>query len=124
MAKIGINDFAEKGTVREMKSDKLEKMKKSGSKGKDIPGVNRKLASKLKEVKMKTKPWRRILVVDDEEAVCLALEDILQMHRFEVTTVDTAAKALEMLQSSTFDLVLTDLVMPGSTASPSPRKSR
>ena len=112
MAKIGINDFSEQGTVREMKSNKVGKMKNNGGKGKNISGGNRKLAGRLKEVKIKTKPWKKILVVDDEEAVCLALEDILRMHRFEVTTVDTAVKALETLQSSTFDLVLTDLVMP------------
>lgn len=112
MAKIGINDFSEQGTVREMKSNKVGKMKKNGGKGKNFSGGNRKLAARLKEVKIKTKPWKKILVVDDEEAVCLALEDILRMHRFEVTTVDTAVKALETLQSSTFDLVLTDLVMP------------
>ena len=94
-----------------MKSDDRKKRKLNVGKGKDAPVVKKKVVNKTKEVTINIP--RRILVVDDDEEVCLALEDILRLHNFSVTTVPTAAKALEILQSSnSFDLVLTDLVMP------------
>jgi len=54
----------------------------------------------------------RILVVDDEEDLRLTMADILQLNQLEVVTVASATGALEMLEKSAFDLVLTDLVMP------------
>ncbi len=57
----------------------------------------------------------RILVVDDEKEVCAMLKDILT---FEGHTVDTAPdgfKALETFSPGTYDMVFTDLGMPGMT---------
>jgi two-component system, cell cycle response regulator len=94
-----------------MKSNDRKKQKLNEGKGKAVAVVKKKAVNRLKEVKINIPG--RILVVDDDEEVCLALEDILHLHDFTVTTVPTAAKALEILQSSaSFDLVLTDLVMP------------
>ncbi|MDD8013388.1 MAG: diguanylate cyclase [Acidobacteriota bacterium] len=56
---------------------------------------------------------RRILVVDDDEVVRTALNDYLEFHDFEVTATASAAQALEAIAGSDFDLVISDLVMPG-----------
>lgn len=55
----------------------------------------------------------KILVVDDEEVVCRFLKRVLDGggHRVEVSR--GGQEALEKLEEGTFDLVITDLKMPG-----------
>jgi CheY-like chemotaxis protein len=55
----------------------------------------------------------RLLLVEDEGAVRAALAHLLERRRFEVTPVATATEALQTIERASFDLVLTDLVMPG-----------
>ncbi|MEW6546043.1 MAG: sigma-54 dependent transcriptional regulator [Bacillota bacterium] len=55
----------------------------------------------------------RILVVDDEPRVCQFLRTILEAEGWQVTIAPGGAEALEELRRSSFDLVITDLVMPG-----------
>jgi PAS domain S-box-containing protein len=55
----------------------------------------------------------RLLLVEDEGAVRAALAHLLERRRFEVTPVATAMDALQTIERASFDLVLTDLVMPG-----------
>jgi len=55
----------------------------------------------------------RLLLVEDEGAVRAALAHMLERRRFEVTPVATAMEALQALERASFDLVLTDIVMPG-----------
>ncbi len=55
----------------------------------------------------------RILVVDDEQVICDILADFLQFEGFTVETRGTAEAALQLLNRETFDLLLTDLKMPG-----------
>ena len=54
----------------------------------------------------------RILVIEDEEDVRELLKDILASEGHEVETSSDGSKGLKVFQSSTFDLVLTDLGMP------------
>lgn len=54
-----------------------------------------------------------ILVVDDDRAVLDSLRYILQRYGYEVEAAGTAEDALIMLAERPFDLVLTDLRMPG-----------
>lgn len=56
---------------------------------------------------------RRILVVDDEATIRLALSRFLRTRGFEVAVAETAAGALEVLAGQRFSLVLCDLRMPG-----------
>ena len=56
---------------------------------------------------------RRILIVDDDDTVREALNDYLEFHDFEVTAAASAAQALTAVAGSDFDLVISDLVMPG-----------
>lgn len=59
---------------------------------------------------------RRVLVVDDEPAMLSVIRRILAPHH-EVVTVQSAARALEVLRASSNrpDVVLTDMMMPGMT---------
>ncbi|HWR14470.1 MAG TPA: ATP-binding protein [Terriglobales bacterium] len=55
----------------------------------------------------------RILVVDDEANILLTLQAILQEDGFHVDTVADGAEAIQAIRSRHYDLVLTDLKMPG-----------
>ncbi|TVR59851.1 MAG: sigma-54-dependent Fis family transcriptional regulator [Gemmatimonadales bacterium] len=55
----------------------------------------------------------RILLVEDDEGLRRAVAEVLGAGGFQVSNVSRADDALERLQEETFDLVLTDLVMPG-----------
>ncbi|MDQ1477033.1 MAG: two-component system, cell cycle sensor histidine kinase and response regulator CckA, partial [Actinomycetota bacterium] len=55
----------------------------------------------------------RILLVEDDAAVRAALAHRLQRLGFAVTSAISGAEALQIVEQRTFDLVLTDAVMPG-----------
>lgn len=55
----------------------------------------------------------RVLVVDDDEAVREVLEELLRTDGHDVTAASNGQEALELCGSSPFDLVFTDLGMPG-----------
>jgi DNA-binding NtrC family response regulator len=59
---------------------------------------------------------RRILVVDDEEAIRLTLQAILDMNGFEVETASSAREAADKLTKNTYHMVITDLKMESETA--------
>lgn len=59
------------------------------------------------------KSREKILVVDDEAIVAASIKGILEKEGYAVSTVSSGQEALQRLQSETFDLVLTDLVMEG-----------
>jgi ActR/RegA family two-component response regulator len=52
---------------------------------------------------------KRILCVDDEEAIRFTLAAILKKHGFEVTTAASVAEALQKITSERFDVLLSDL---------------
>ena len=56
---------------------------------------------------------KRILVVDDDENILNLEKTILEGKGFEVTRAAGGAEALTLLASSSFDLVLLDVMMPG-----------
>ena len=53
----------------------------------------------------------RILVVEDERAIQLALSGLLGRAGYEVSLAGTGDEALARLEESAFDLVLTDLAL-------------
>jgi PAS domain S-box-containing protein len=57
-------------------------------------------------------PISRILIVDDEEPVRRVLAAILGQKGHTVSTADSAAEALMMVDKQDFDVVFTDLAMP------------
>ncbi|MFW6108372.1 MAG: HD domain-containing phosphohydrolase [bacterium] len=56
----------------------------------------------------------RILVVDDERKICAMLAHALTRDGYDVDTCDDPADALEQVRARPYDLVITDLVMPGT----------
>ena len=55
----------------------------------------------------------RVLVVDDDAMVRRAIERMLSSAGFEVTTVQDGHQAVHELGQSTYEAVLTDIMMPG-----------
>ena len=54
----------------------------------------------------------RILVVDDEEAICDILEKFLSSNGNKVKAVNNGKEAIKLIKSEEFDLVLCDIGMP------------
>ena len=55
----------------------------------------------------------RILIVDDEAPILRLLTRILTREGFTIRTAADGAEAVTMCSSEAFDLVLSDVVMPG-----------
>ena len=55
----------------------------------------------------------RILVAEGDRAVREFVKRALDHRGHEVTTVEDGLQALTVLQTETFDLLITDIVMPG-----------
>lgn len=55
----------------------------------------------------------RILIVDDEPGITNVLKITLQDAGYTVSTADDGVKAVELIDSQPFDIVLTDIRMPG-----------
>jgi DNA-binding response OmpR family regulator len=56
---------------------------------------------------------KKILLVEDEKPLCLLYEEELGAEGYAVKSVHDADSALEALKSGTFDLIITDIRMPG-----------
>lgn len=56
---------------------------------------------------------KRILVVDDEDIIRVLLTEILTEEGYEVITAPDGEHAVELLEKENFDLVISDMVMPG-----------
>ena len=56
-----------------------------------------------------------ILVVDDEGAIRYSISKTLQRVGYQVSAASSGEEALDMLGEQTFDVVLTDIRMPGLT---------
>lgn len=54
----------------------------------------------------------RVLVVDDEKSIRVTLCEFLKKEGFEADSASDAATAITMLQENTYDVVITDIVMP------------
>lgn len=56
---------------------------------------------------------RRILLIDDDEDLCSVLQAALQAAGFDAEYEIDGARALERQRSESFDVVITDIFMPG-----------
>ena len=54
----------------------------------------------------------RILIVDDDPDIGIMLKQLLERHGHEASAVLNGHKALESLELSPFDIVITDIIMP------------
>jgi DNA-binding NtrC family response regulator len=55
----------------------------------------------------------RVLVIDDERSIRNTLKDILEFEKYTVELAEDGFKALELLQTKDFDVILCDIKMPG-----------
>jgi CheY-like chemotaxis protein len=55
---------------------------------------------------------RRILVVDDDPHICLAIRAWLDRYGYKVAVADGGSSGLAVLDNSTFDLMIVDIFMP------------
>src|SRR5262252_4329607 len=55
----------------------------------------------------------RILVIDDEDVIRMLVGEILDSAGHDVTSAESAETALALLDEADFDLVVSDVVMPG-----------
>jgi two-component system NtrC family sensor kinase len=62
-----------------------------------------------------TKKQHRILLVDDEEKITKALGRALRSEGYEVVACNDPTRALVLLETERFDLVVSDHLMPGMT---------
>ena len=54
----------------------------------------------------------RVLVVDDDPMVCVAIEVCLQRQGFDVTVADGGESGMQALEAESFDVMLIDVFMP------------
>ena len=55
----------------------------------------------------------RVLVLDDEPGLLEVFADLLSEAGYEVATAHTPAAALSLLEGQPFDVVVSDITMPG-----------
>ncbi|MBI4635635.1 MAG: response regulator [Candidatus Rokubacteria bacterium] len=58
-------------------------------------------------------PPHRVLVIDDDPRIRSLLEDVLGVLGYDVTVAASGTEGLALVEGGGFDLVLTDLRMPG-----------
>jgi CheY-like chemotaxis protein len=56
----------------------------------------------------------RILLVDDDEAMRRVLKEMLELSLFRVSTASNVAQAIHLIDTEPFDVLLSDLHMPGA----------
>lgn len=57
---------------------------------------------------------RRILIVEDEEAIANLIRTVLQGAGYQCTWVPDGIQAADLLESAPFDLALLDIMLPGA----------
>jgi DNA-binding NtrC family response regulator len=55
----------------------------------------------------------KVLLVDDDNAIRFSLGKILEHHGFNVSSASNVSDALRLISSDSFDVLLSDLHMPG-----------
>ena len=56
-----------------------------------------------------------VLIVDDEESIRISLEYLLKKEKYKVTAVPNARLALKELEDHNYGVVLTDIILEGSS---------
>jgi two-component system NtrC family sensor kinase len=56
---------------------------------------------------------RRVLVVDDEESIRLLLHDVLRLDRHDVQLARSGLEATQYALNERYDIIITDMKMPG-----------
>lgn len=78
----------------------------------DLPADKRKMLDKISKLDP-ILSGKRALVVDDDMRNIFALASILEGYQIKVDYCENATDAIEKMKSSDFDILLTDIMMPG-----------
>ncbi len=60
-----------------------------------------------------TSPKAQLLLIDDDPNTLASLSRAFRLAGYEATVCDSAARALELIREQRFDLIFSDVVMPG-----------
>ncbi len=71
------------------------------------------LPSATCELTVEERSETRILAVDDDEVIRQLLNEALTMEGYRPTTVPSGEEALQVLETGDFDIIITDISMPG-----------
>jgi signal transduction histidine kinase len=55
----------------------------------------------------------KVLIVDDEKSIRRTLAEFLQAAGYEVETADDARRGFDLLQAGNFDVLVSDIILPG-----------
>lgn len=66
----------------------------------------------------------KILIVDDDKELLVSCSKVLKNGRYEVTTIDDSEQAAAAIESGEYDLIISDLSMPGESGMSLLRKAQ
>jgi DNA-binding NtrC family response regulator len=55
----------------------------------------------------------RLLIVEDEDTLCESLQRVFQRAGYEVDRALSAESAFTLLENKSYDLIITDIILPG-----------
>lgn len=55
----------------------------------------------------------RLLIVEDEDTLCASLQRVFTREGYEVDRTDSAESAFTLLETRSYDLIITDIILPG-----------
>ena len=56
---------------------------------------------------------QKILIIDDEKSILTLLREALTMFGYDVAVAENAHEGIQKFENGRFDLVITDMQMPG-----------
>lgn len=55
----------------------------------------------------------KLLLVEDEDTLCESLQRVFRAEGYDVDKADSAESAFKLLESKSYDLIITDIILPG-----------
>ena len=55
----------------------------------------------------------RLLIVEDEDTLCESLQRVFIREGYETDRADSAESAFKLLETKSYDLIITDIILPG-----------
>lgn len=55
----------------------------------------------------------KLLIVEDEDTLCESLQRVFTRDGYIVDITDSAESAFELLENNSYDLIITDIILPG-----------
>jgi DNA-binding NtrC family response regulator len=55
----------------------------------------------------------RLLIIEDEDTLCQSLQRVFIREGYEVDIAGSAESAFTLLETNSYDLIITDIILPG-----------